>query len=91
LQICRPARQDVLMNAVETLREYFTLIRYNNDSSFVRGILYTLGVCSMLTKKNKLGDYYVRFEVFTAVTMKNGVFWDATQYGSCKIRRFGGT
>jgi hypothetical protein len=33
----------------------------------------------------------VRFEVFTAVTMKNGVFWDVTPYGSCKNRRFGGT
>jgi hypothetical protein len=27
---------------------------------------------------------YVRFEVFTAVTMKNGVFWDVTPCGSCK-------
>jgi hypothetical protein len=34
---------------------------------------------------------YVRFEVFKAVTMKNGVFWDVTPYGSCKNRRFGGT
>jgi hypothetical protein len=33
---------------------------------------------------------YVRFEVFTAVTMKNGVFWDVTPYGSCKNRRFRG-
>jgi hypothetical protein len=33
----------------------------------------------------------VRFEVFTAVTMKNGVFWIVTQCGSCKNRRFGGT
>jgi hypothetical protein len=31
----------------------------------------------------------VRFEVFTAVTMKNGVFWDVTLCGSCKNRRFG--
>jgi hypothetical protein len=29
----------------------------------------------------------VRFEVFTAVTMKNGVFWDVTPCGSCKTRR----
>jgi hypothetical protein len=35
--------------------------------------------------------YFVRFEVFTAVTMKNGVFWDVTPCGSCKNRRFGGT
>jgi hypothetical protein len=34
---------------------------------------------------------YVRFEVFTAVTMKNGVFWDVMPCGSCKNRRFGGT
>jgi hypothetical protein len=33
----------------------------------------------------------VRVEVFTAVTMKNGVFWDVTLCGSCKNRRFGGT
>jgi hypothetical protein len=26
----------------------------------------------------------VRFEVFTAVTMKNGVFWDVTPFASCK-------
>jgi hypothetical protein len=32
-----------------------------------------------------------RFEVFTAVTMKNGVFWVVTLCGSCKNRRFGGT
>jgi hypothetical protein len=35
--------------------------------------------------------YIVIFEVFTAVTMKNGVFWDVTTCGSCKNRRFGGT
>jgi hypothetical protein len=34
---------------------------------------------------------YVRFEVFAALTMKNGVFWDVTPCGSCKNRRYGGT
>jgi hypothetical protein len=34
---------------------------------------------------------YVRFEVFTAVTMKNGVFWDVMPCGPCKNRCFGGT
>jgi hypothetical protein len=33
----------------------------------------------------------VRFEVFTAVAKKNGVFWDVTLCGSCKNRRFEGT
>jgi hypothetical protein len=32
-----------------------------------------------------------RFEVFTAVTVKNAVFWDVTLYGSCKNWHFGGT
>jgi hypothetical protein len=30
-----------------------------------------------------------RFEVFTAVTMKNAVFWDVTPLATCKNRRFG--
>jgi hypothetical protein len=29
--------------------------------------------------------------MFTAVTMKNGVFFDVTPCGSCKNRRFSGT
>jgi hypothetical protein len=35
--------------------------------------------------------FLVRFEVFTVVTMKNGVFLDVTSCGCCKNRRFGGT
>jgi hypothetical protein len=33
----------------------------------------------------------VRFEVFTAVSMKNAVFWDVAPCRSCVNRRFGGT
>jgi hypothetical protein len=36
-------------------------------------------------------ENHVRFEVFTAVTMKNGVFWVVTPCGSCTNRCFGGT
>jgi hypothetical protein len=36
-------------------------------------------------------EFDVRFEVFVAVTMKNGVFWDVTPLGSPRNRRFGGT
>jgi acyl-[acyl carrier protein]--UDP-N-acetylglucosamine O-acyltransferase len=32
---------------------------------------------------------YAKFEVFTAVTMKNGFFWDVTPCGSCRNRSFG--
>jgi hypothetical protein len=35
--------------------------------------------------------FLLRSEVFTAVTMKNAVFWDVMPSGSCKNRRFGGT
>jgi hypothetical protein len=35
--------------------------------------------------------FCVRFEVFTAVTKKNAVFWDVTPCGSCNDLRFGGT
>jgi hypothetical protein len=34
---------------------------------------------------------HIRFEVFTAATMKNGVFRDVTPCDSCKNQRFGGT
>jgi hypothetical protein len=34
---------------------------------------------------------YVRFEVFTTVTMKDSVFWDVTPPDSCKNRSFEGT
>jgi hypothetical protein len=47
-----------------------------------------------LTGKRKVLEIYgvfVGFEVFTAVTMKNGVFWDLMPCDSCKNRRFGGT
>jgi hypothetical protein len=30
-------------------------------------------------------------KVFTAVSMKNGIFWDVKPCGSCKNGRFGGT
>jgi hypothetical protein len=38
-----------------------------------------------------INDQIVRFEVFTAVTMKNVVFWDVALCKSCVNRRFGGT
>jgi hypothetical protein len=35
-------------------------------------------------------DIFIRFEVFTALTMKNAVFWDLAPCRSCVNRRFGG-
>jgi hypothetical protein len=44
----------------------------------------------MLRTKNAQNIFLVRFEVFTALTMKNGIFWYVTSCGSCKNQRFGG-
>jgi hypothetical protein len=35
--------------------------------------------------------FIVRFQAFTAVTMKHAVFWDVALCRSCVDRRFGGT
>jgi hypothetical protein len=42
-------------------------------------------------RRNTTKASVVRFEVFTAVTMKNGDFWVVTPCGFCKNRRFEGT
>jgi hypothetical protein len=41
-------------------------------------------ICRLFPNKGETWHTYVRFEVFTAVTMKKGVFWDVTPCGSCK-------
>jgi hypothetical protein len=46
--------------------------------------VYILG--ELLQNKRRVG-----FEVFTAVIMKNGVFWDVMQCGSSKDRRIRGS
>jgi hypothetical protein len=45
--------------------------------------------CWQLTRTQV--EDYVRFEVLTAMTRNNGVFWDVTPCGSWKNRRFRGT
>jgi hypothetical protein len=44
-----------------------------------------------VVKMRKTVEVYVVFEVFTAATMKNAVFWEVTPCGSCKYRSLGGT
>jgi hypothetical protein len=57
------------------------------ESSEVTGLFrFTCGLRKMASL-----TCYVRFEVFTAVTMKNSVFWNVAPCGSCNYRRFGGT
>jgi hypothetical protein len=54
-------------------------------------VLHQWGVGAPSVGVGTVNMVHVRFEVFTAVTMKNGVFWDVTPCGFCKNRRFGGT
>jgi hypothetical protein len=42
-------------------------------------------------ESNEIFTQSVRFEIFTAMTMKYGVFWDITPRGSYENRRFEGT
>jgi hypothetical protein len=49
------------------------------------------GACHIRTFPVQIKNYFVRFEVFIAVTMKNGVFWDVTPCASCKNRHSRGT
>jgi hypothetical protein len=35
--------------------------------------------------------FFLRFEVFTVMTMKNAALWDVQPRGSCENRRFGET
>jgi hypothetical protein len=59
------------------------------ESSWQWPIHYTNIDCCPLAKvlHFKKSLRYVRFEVFAAVTMKNGVFWDVMPCDSCKNRK----
>jgi hypothetical protein len=56
--------------------------------NLVRTSQETLIFCYTAQPVNK---YYVRIEVFSAVTMENAVLWDVKQSGSCMNRRVTGT
>jgi hypothetical protein len=44
--------------------------------------------CLYVSSFSELRNTGVRFEVFTAVTMKKSIFWDVTRCDCCKNRRF---
>jgi hypothetical protein len=71
------------------LMQFFSFVPQQNTSH-----LFTFNTRPMfgdVPNKTPADPLSVRYEVFTAVTMKNGVFWDVTLCGSCRNRRFGGT
>jgi hypothetical protein len=55
---------------------HHAVVTNSEQFPFVNSVSTKEAECNLITNE--------RFEVFTAVTMKNGVFWDVTPCGSCK-------
>jgi hypothetical protein len=72
---------------------FYSLLPSLSLSLIFKGSDKAMNPCFACTR-NFSGSYImnvficVRFEVLTAVTMKNGVFWDVMSCGSCKNGRF---
>jgi hypothetical protein len=80
--------REILAVSSENSMKHVNTIWQNSDLFLIikRGGKYT-SYCGL----NVINHIYARFEVFTAVTMKNVVFWDVTPYRYCVNRRFGVT
>jgi hypothetical protein len=85
---------DVLLLLINDMLNKYTSVEFlffgTFDEMNVSSLLYFI-VASCCKPLANVHTICVRFEVFTAVTMKNGVFWDGIPCGSCKNWRFGGT
>jgi hypothetical protein len=69
-------------------------VKLNRKFNLERLLLLKGGDLNILFSCNESGTVdgtNTGFEVSTAVTTKIDAFWDVTQCGSCKNRRFGGT
>jgi hypothetical protein len=55
-------------------------------STYLRGICYAKFTLKLAVE---IISFYIEFDVFTAVTMKNAVFWDVPPCRSCVNRRCG--
>jgi hypothetical protein len=75
-----PKMLDDLNKAKRMMTSLQHLQRYSNEGEWFLDLIVTGDETWLL---------HVRFEVFTAVTMKNAAFWDVTPCGSCKNRRLG--
>jgi hypothetical protein len=64
-----------------------------NTILHIHRLEYLKSYKELLRLKSMLGQVlkFVIFEVFTAMTMENGVLLDVKTYGSCKNRCFEGT
>jgi hypothetical protein len=71
-----------IWNTLFTCSHLIIVIEYKGN----RPHFFLYSIVDFFTRSNKI--YFVRFEVSTAVTMKNAVFWNVTPCRSCVNRRF---
>jgi hypothetical protein len=80
------SKEPVVLNVINKLRKPLNSTR-----------TFSTKICSQTTKNsrtilwNKIVIIFLEFEVFTAMTMKNAVFWDVTPRDTCKKRSSGGS
>jgi hypothetical protein len=66
--------------------------RHSSSSShFVGNMPVQIGYMNSVPRNANVSTNSVRFEVFTAVTMKTGVVWDVMPCVSSRKKRFGRT
>jgi hypothetical protein len=75
---------EVKSKGKQRLRAYGNIksVRFDTNGRSVMVIGFSINFMTIQSN-------FVRFELFTAVTMKNGIFWDVKPCGSCKNQRFG--
>jgi hypothetical protein len=66
-------------------------VRLLVDNEVETSLVTSIFISSLVFLSLSNNFFSIRCEVFTAVTMKNVVFWDVKPRGTCKSRRFGGT
>jgi hypothetical protein len=76
----------VLTRATRRNNPEDTILQDNSHVVSIKSGIFTevLNKCRLLKSNLIRAVRYVRFDVSTAATMKNTVFWDVTTCGSCK-------
>jgi hypothetical protein len=69
-----------------------TVIYFLNEKFWEELISYFSLMTHVQHRKRHVKQFFcLKFEFFTAVTMRNAAFWDVALYGSCHNLRFRGT
>jgi hypothetical protein len=92
-EISTDRKADRTPNLCQTLSAQLLKIRFSDGFALhsSKSICYQPQWRNTIFETVKDKNWFARFEAFTAVTMKNAVFWDVAPCRSCVNRRFGGT